>query len=49
VTRLAGWRSSQASSFEWKKVPRVLHGTFARGVRRDVRRQLAALKQVLEA
>ena len=37
-----GTRFTQISEFEWKKLPRVLHGTFARGVRRDVRGQLAS-------
>jgi Polyketide cyclase / dehydrase and lipid transport len=44
----AGTRFTQISQFEWKKLPRVLHGTFARGVRRDVRGQLQALKRLLE-
>jgi hypothetical protein len=39
-----GTSFTQSSEFEWKKLPRVLHGTFARGVRRDVRAQLQALK-----
>ena len=43
-----GTRFTQISEFEWKKLPRVLHGTFARGVRRDVRGQLQAMKQLLE-
>jgi carbon monoxide dehydrogenase subunit G len=43
-----GTRLTQVSEFEWKKLPRVLHGTFARGVRRDVRNQLKALKRLLE-
>jgi hypothetical protein len=43
-----GTRFTQLSEFEWKKLPRVLHGTFARGVRRDVRGQLQALKRLLE-
>jgi hypothetical protein len=43
-----GTRFTQISEFEWKKLPRALHGTFARGVRCDVRRQLRALKQHLE-
>jgi hypothetical protein len=42
-----GTRFRQLSEFEWKKLPRVLHGTFARGVRRDVRGQLRALKRLL--
>jgi hypothetical protein len=33
---------------EWKRLPRILRGTFARGVRRDVRGQLRALKRLLE-
>jgi hypothetical protein len=45
----AGTRLTQVSKFEWKRLPRVLHGTFARGVRRDVRNQLPALKRLLEA
>ena len=44
----AGTRFLQISEFEWKKLPRVLHGTFARGVRRDVRGQLRAMKRLLE-
>jgi uncharacterized protein YndB with AHSA1/START domain len=44
-----GTRFTQSSEFEWKKLPKVLHGTFARGVRRDVKRQLRDLKQLLEA
>ena len=44
-----GTRFTQISEFEWKKLPRVLHGTFARGVRRDVRDQLRQLKRLLEA
>lgn len=43
-----GTRFTQVSEFEWKKLPRVLHRTFARGVRRDLRGQLQALKQLLE-
>ena len=43
-----GTRFMQISEFEWKKLPRFLHGTFARGVRRDVRGQLQALKRLLE-
>jgi uncharacterized protein YndB with AHSA1/START domain len=44
-----GTRFTQVSSFAWKRLPRVLHGTFERGVRRDLRRQLQALKRVLES
>jgi phosphoribosylaminoimidazole-succinocarboxamide synthase len=39
---------TQISEFEWKRLPRFLHGTFGRGVRRDIRNQLRALKQLLE-
>ena len=44
----SGTRFTQTSEFEWKRLPRFLHGTFARGVRRDVRAQLRALKELLE-
>ena len=45
----ATWtRFTQASEFRWKKLPRFLHGLFAAGVRRDVRRQLRGLKSILE-
>jgi hypothetical protein len=43
-----GTRFFQTSEFEWKRLPRPLHRTFARGVRRDVRGQLRALKRLLE-
>jgi uncharacterized protein YndB with AHSA1/START domain len=43
-----GTRFTQVSSFAWKRLPRILHGTFERGVRRDLRGQLQALKRVLE-
>jgi Polyketide cyclase / dehydrase and lipid transport len=43
-----GTRFTQMSEFEWKKLPRALHGTFARAVRREVRGQLRALKRHLE-
>jgi uncharacterized protein YndB with AHSA1/START domain len=43
-----GTRFTQISVFAWKRLPRVLHGTFARGARRDVRAQLQALKRLLE-
>jgi uncharacterized protein YndB with AHSA1/START domain len=39
---------TQASDFERKTLPRVLHATFKRGVRRDVRAQLHTLKRLLE-
>jgi uncharacterized protein YndB with AHSA1/START domain len=45
----SGTRFTQASDVEWKRLPRLLHGTFERGVRRDVRRQLRALKRLLGA
>lgn len=41
-------RFTQISEFDWKRLPRFLHGTFRRGVERDVRRQLRELKRVLE-
>ena len=41
-------RFVQASDVDWKRLPRVLHGTFRRGVQRDVRQQLRALKRLLE-
>jgi hypothetical protein len=44
----AGTHFTQISEFEWKRLPRILHGTFARGVRRDVRNQLRELKRLLE-
>jgi hypothetical protein len=44
-----GTRLTQVSEFEWKRLPRVLHGTFARGVRRDVRNQLRTVKRLLES
>jgi hypothetical protein len=47
-TTRTGARLTQASEFEWKRLPRFLHGTFSRGVRRDVRGQLRALKVLLE-
>jgi uncharacterized protein YndB with AHSA1/START domain len=45
----SGTRFTQVSEFEWKRLPRVLHGTFARGVRRDIRGQLRDLKRLAEA
>ena len=45
----AGTRFTQVSEFEWKRLPRLLHGFFARGVRRDVRHQLRALKRLAES
>ena len=42
-----GTRFSQASEFEWKKLPRFLHRVFALGVRRDVHKQLQALRDEL--
>jgi hypothetical protein len=41
-------RFTQVSEFEWKRLPKVLHGVFASGVRRDVRNQLRALKRLLD-
>jgi hypothetical protein len=43
-----GTQFTRVSEFEWKRLPRVLHKTFERGVRRDIRGQLRALKDVLE-
>jgi hypothetical protein len=43
-----GTRFTQVSELEWKKLPRILHATFTRGVRRDVRSQLRTLKGLLE-
>jgi uncharacterized protein YndB with AHSA1/START domain len=43
-----GTRFTQISEFEWKKLPRFLHKTFERGVRRDLRNQLKSLKSALE-
>ena len=42
-----GARLTQVSDLRWKRL-RVLHTTFARGVRRDVRGQLRELKERLE-
>jgi hypothetical protein len=42
-----GTRFTQISEFSWKKLPRFLHGTFERGVRRDIRHQLRSLHEVL--
>jgi uncharacterized protein YndB with AHSA1/START domain len=39
---------TQASEFEWKRLPRVLHRAFGRAVRREMRGQLRALKELLE-
>jgi carbon monoxide dehydrogenase subunit G len=44
-----GTRFTQVSDVDWKRLPRVLHGTFRRGVQRDVRHQLRDLKRLLEA
>jgi uncharacterized protein YndB with AHSA1/START domain len=43
-----GTRFTQVSEIEWKHLPRFLYGTFERGVHRDLRHQLAALKRELE-
>ena len=42
-----GTRFTQVSDFTWKKLPRFLQGTFERGVRRDLRKQLECLCQLL--
>lgn len=44
-----GTRLTQVSEFEWKRLPSILQGAFAHGVRRDVRHQLRALKRILES
>jgi hypothetical protein len=44
-----GTSFTQISDFEWKTLPQFLHKSFARGVPRDVRRQLKKLKRLLEA
>ncbi len=44
----AGTRFTQVSEIRWKKLPRILHGTFRRGVQRDIRGQLEALKARVE-
>jgi hypothetical protein len=43
-----GTRLTQVSEIGWKKLPRFLYGTFERGVHRDLRHQLVALKRELE-
>ena len=43
-----GTRFTQTSQFEWKTLPRLLRGTFTRGVRRDIQVQLRALKTLAE-
>jgi carbon monoxide dehydrogenase subunit G len=43
-----GTRFTQVTEGEWKRLPRLLHKTFERGVSRDVRGQLRALKKTLE-
>jgi len=40
-------RFTQVSEFTWKRLPRFLHKTFERGVRRDLRHQLRTLREVL--
>ena len=44
-----GTRFTQISEFEWKTLPHVLHTAVARGVRRDVQRQLRDLKRARSA
>ena len=48
LAALDATETTQVSDFQWKKLPRILHGTLRRGVERDVRGQLRALKSVLE-
>jgi uncharacterized protein YndB with AHSA1/START domain len=43
-----GTRFTQVSQFAWKRLPLVLHGTFGRAVRREVRGQLRTLRTLLE-
>lgn len=43
-----GTRFTQVSEVAWKTLPRALHGTFGRAVRREVRGQLWRLKTLLE-
>ena len=43
----AGTRFTQVSEITWKKLPRFLHGTFERGVCRDLRKQLQGLHRIL--
>ena len=43
----AGTRFTQVSEFTWKKLPGFLHKTFERGVRRDLRNQMKALRHLL--
>ena len=43
-----GTRFTPVSQFEWKTLPRALHGAFGRAVRREVRRQLRTLKALVE-
>jgi uncharacterized protein YndB with AHSA1/START domain len=42
-----GTRITQVSEFAGKRLPRVLHATFGRAVRREVRGQLRTLKALL--
>jgi len=44
----AGTRFTQVSEFAWKRLPRVLHGTFGRAVRREVQGRLRTLRALLE-
>jgi uncharacterized protein YndB with AHSA1/START domain len=43
-----GTRFTQVSEFAWKRLPRLLHGSFGRAVRREVSGQLRTLKALLE-
>ncbi len=43
-----GTRFAQASDVDWKSLPRILHSAFRRGVQRDIRQQLKALKRLVE-
>jgi len=43
----AGTHFTQISEIEWKRLPRLLHGVFERGVHRDLRVQLRRLRDEL--
>jgi uncharacterized protein YndB with AHSA1/START domain len=45
----AGTRLTQVSEIEWKRYGKFVQGQLAKGVRRDVRAQLFALRRILES
>ncbi|MEP6954624.1 MAG: SRPBCC family protein [Solirubrobacteraceae bacterium] len=49
ASAVGGARFTQISDFEFERLPRLLRDVFARGVRRDVRGQLRALKELVES